>query len=345
MVSGDGRRKQRLRAGEQKSLSTDRVILIPGPVKERRIVQLMFQMAASGIGPTFIARKLNRQGLKNNGQSWAHQTVRSILENPKYTGCNTWNRRSQRLRGPRVDVAPEFWATKPLAFKPIVDAELFRQARANLPVLQKWSREEILRKVRPLLNKTGRISADIIKAIPGMPTPGTITQYFGSFEKFYKAIGYQRKGEDTFKCEQLERSRQVRKKLINKIEKLFPEHVVVTRLPKSKRSILHVDHRFFVSIIVCTPKLREGRLRWKIDRVSSECEHITVLCTLNRLHTRVLDYFVLPQFKEFRRECKNDSWFKKGIHLERLSDLYATVKKVWAERSVHPTLESYVRSL
>lgn len=345
MISGDGKPKQFLKGGEQKSLSTDRVILKPGPIKERQTIQLIFQMAASGNGSTFIARELNRRGLTNNGRRWGHQAVRSIVENPKYTGCNTWNRHSQRLRGPRVNVAPEFWATRPLAFKPIVDAELFRQARVGLPVLRKWSKEEILRKVQPLLYKTGRISADIIKAIPDMPVPATIVQYFGSFQQFYQAIGYTQEAEDVFKGEQFDRSRQVRKRLVAKIQKMFAEHVIVTHLPKSSRSILFIDHSFFVSIILCTPKLRKDRLCWKIERVLRECEYITVLCTLNRSHSRVLDYFVLPQFVKFRRECKNDCWFKKGIRLQRLSDFYAVVRKVWAEKSSSPDLKSYLRTL
>jgi DNA invertase Pin-like site-specific DNA recombinase len=345
MISGDGRPKQLLHPGEQKSLTTDRVILVPGPREERRIIRLVFQMAASGKGPTLIARELNRSGSKIKGRLWKHQIVRAILENPKYKGCNIWNRYSERLHGPVFKNAREIWVTKPHAFSPIIDDDLFRRARAGLPVLRKWSKEEILRKVRPLLRERGRISADIIKAIPGMPVPATVTHYFGSFQQFYKALGYRQDAEDIFKGEQSERSRQVRKRLIAKIEKMFPEHVIVTHLPRSSRSILLIDHSFFVSIILCTPKLRNDRLCWKIQRVLPECEYVTLLCTLNRSHSRVLDYFVLPEFIKFRRECENDSWFKKGIRLQRLSDFYATVKKVSAEHSSQPNLDSYVRSL
>jgi DNA invertase Pin-like site-specific DNA recombinase len=44
MVSADGKPKQKMKSGEYKSLTTDRVILVHGPSREVKTVRLMFSM-------------------------------------------------------------------------------------------------------------------------------------------------------------------------------------------------------------------------------------------------------------------------------------------------------------
>jgi DNA invertase Pin-like site-specific DNA recombinase len=84
MLSGHGKRKQVMKPGEQKSLTTDRVVLIPGPRKEVEVVRQIFTLAALGNGPSAIARSLNEQGMTRYGKSWIHATVRDMVTNPKY---------------------------------------------------------------------------------------------------------------------------------------------------------------------------------------------------------------------------------------------------------------------
>ncbi len=50
MVSADGKRKQILKHGEHKSLTTDRVILVLEPRVEVERVREMFSMALDGLG-------------------------------------------------------------------------------------------------------------------------------------------------------------------------------------------------------------------------------------------------------------------------------------------------------
>jgi hypothetical protein len=76
-----------------------------------------------------------------------------------------------------------------------------------------------------------------------------------------------------------------------------------------------------------------------------ERDYITLLCTMNRSHDRVLDYYVLPRMTAHTLLHRNDSWLRKGMRLSRLSDFYATVKRMWAERSKQKTLSQYVQEL
>jgi hypothetical protein len=133
MVSKDGEPKQTLKPGEYKSLTTDRVMLIPGPRHEIETVRSIFALAAAGKGGSAIARDLNKRGISRQGHPWNHCTIAEIVRNPKYMGCNTWNKRSEKLHGPTKQVSPEKWITKPFAFEPLVDAETFNRAQANTP--------------------------------------------------------------------------------------------------------------------------------------------------------------------------------------------------------------------
>lgn len=332
MISADGKPKRVLGTGEQKALTTDRVILIPGPVEELKAIRTIFDIAGAGKGPTLIARELQKRGITHCGRPWLRAHLREILKNPKYMGCNTWGRRTQRLRGPLTNVEPLYWIKKPLAFEPIVREATFERAQAAHPKLRKWTKEIIVEKVRQFLKKNGRISADILATERGMPHQPTIVQHVGSYERLYKEVGYRSDTEDIFMGKQRERSRMLRRKIVSTIKKLFPENVIVTHLPRRTRSVLLIDRSFMVSILMCIPKRKHGKSYLKVEPNVTESNFVTLLCKVNNRHDRLLGMFVLPQMTGFTRTCNHDSWIRKGIRLRRLCDFYATVKKCWADR-------------
>jgi DNA invertase Pin-like site-specific DNA recombinase len=332
MIAANGQPKQVLKPGEQKSLTTDRVVLIPGPFEELKAVRLIFRIAATGKAGSLIARELNRRGISCCGKPWLRAHVDSILRNPKYMGCNTWGRSKQRLRGPKTWVERQHWVTKPHAFEPIIDEATFERAQAARPKIKKWTREIIVDKVRQFLRKNKRISADILKAQRGMPHEPTIIKYLGSYDQLYSEVGYQRDTEDIFMGNQRERSRLLRRKVVSRIRTLFPESVIVMHLPRRTRSVLLIDRGFMVSVLFCIPKVKHGKRYWKVEPIVTESEFITLLCRINDRHDQVLDMFVLPKMTDFTRTCPHDSWIRKAVPLRRLSDFYETVKQCWAER-------------
>jgi DNA invertase Pin-like site-specific DNA recombinase len=345
MLSSEGRPKQVMKPGEQKNLTTDRVTLIHGPREELDGVRAIFSMASHGKGPSAIARELNRRGTTHDGKPWIHQAVADILRHPKYMGCNVWNRHSQRLHTALIAVDPQFWIEKPLAFPPIVDEKTFKRAQKGLHRVNYWTKQKILKKVGDLLRSRGRISEDIIRAVRGMPAPSTICQQFGSYKKLYEVLGYHQDITDFLKAGQFERSMRLRRKLVHKIRELFPQNVIVTHLPRMSRSMLLIDRSVMTSILLCRSKRKRGRLYWVIEPNERERNYITLLCTMNPTHDRVLDYYVLPQMSAHTSLRRNDSWLREGIRLDRLSDFYSTVKRVWAQRSDHTTILKYLQEL
>ncbi len=335
MVSADGRRKQILEYGEHKSLTTDRVTLVLGPRVEVERVREMFSMALGGLGCTAIARDLNRRGkFKPSGKPWYCRDVYNIVTNPKYTGCNVWYRGTQRLREKRSAVEPQHWINKPAAFAPIIDQETFDRTQAALPRRSDslWSDEEILKKLRRLLASKGYLSESLILRTSGMPATATLRSHFGTYRQLYKALGYHLPPHDLYHGKLAEPSMLLRRKLVKQLAEIFPEHVRVTSLPRSGRSILEVDHSFMVSVLLCVSYQRPGRQRlWVVRPNSAEREYITLLCKVSPGNSRIASYHLVPRVDIPGRTHKtrlynDDPSLCRGIPLQNLFGFYAAVK-------------------
>jgi hypothetical protein len=242
-------------------------------------------------------------------------------------------------------VKPELWIRKPLAFPAIVDEETFLRAQQGLPIQMRWTKEQILEKVGRLLKRKGRISEDIIRAVPGMPAPSTILKVMGSYQHLYKELGYQQQTVDYLKSAQIERAMRLRRWIVSRIKELFPDNVTVTHLPRKSRSMFLIDHSFMVSLLLCRSKYKRARLTWVIEPDELERPYITLLCRMNRTHDRVLDYYLVPKMDARSLLRPNDPWLQQGERLRNLSDFYTGVRKIWRERSNQNTLSRYLQEL
>jgi len=296
MVSADGKLKQVLRRGEQKNLKADRITLVLGPQREVEGVRMIFSMAAEGHNCTDIARALNRKKFPLNGRQWNTNTLYAVLTNPKYIGCNIWNRRTQRMRTPLRPVEPQYWINQPHSFPPIVDKETFDRAQATLQKIRdsRWSREKLLKRIRRLLKAKGRLSERLLTESRSLPSTFTIRKYFGTYRQLYDLVGYDLEPKHVFRAEQGLRSACLRQALGDEIKALFPENVVVQLHRRGERSILRIDDTFMVSILFCgQEKVPVGQC-WGAKPVPAERDYITLLCLLNRRYDRVLHYYIAP---------------------------------------------------
>ena len=337
MVSADGKLKQILKKGQQKSLKTDRITLVLGPRKEIEGVRMIFSLAAKGRNCTDIVCELNRRDILLDGRQWNDVTVLNILTNPKYTGCNVWNRHTQRLDKPLTAVDPQFWIKKPLAFPPIVDKRTFDLAQETLQRMRdsRWTSEKILKRIRRLLKAKGRLSERLLLKARGLPSTNTIHQYFGTYRQLYEKVGYVLEPQHVFRAEQGRRSACLRQALGDELKALFPDHVVVILSRRGKRSILRVDDMFMVSILFCGQEKTRTAYCWAARPAPSEREYITLICLLNRRYDRVLRYYVAPKLGqwEYLRLQRNSPFLREIVKLGSLSDFYGTVKKIWEEIS------------
>src|SRR2546425_7161731 len=111
LIDQSGQRKAMLKMGEQKSLQTDRVVLVRGPDEEVEIVQWIYRAFISdGKTESEIAALLNARGIVTDfGRAWTRGTVHQLLTNEKYIGNNVYHRTSFKLKRTHVENPPERW--------------------------------------------------------------------------------------------------------------------------------------------------------------------------------------------------------------------------------------------
>ena len=183
LVDQSGERKTTLKMGEQKSIQTDRVILVPGPDEEIRVVRWIYQVFLDeGKMESEIAGLLNAQGIVTDfGRAWTRGSVHQVLTNEKYIGNNVYHRTSFKLKKKHVTNPPDKWIRADGAFEGIIEPDLFFQAREIiLARSQKLTNEEMLEKLRGLLNQHGRISGILIDEAVDFPSSTAFRHRFGS---------------------------------------------------------------------------------------------------------------------------------------------------------------------
>ena len=208
-----------------------------------------------------IARDLNRRGIIVNKRQWTNVDIRNIITNPKYAGWNVWHRGTQRLRGKRRPVASGSWITKCGAFTPIIDQETFDRVQAALPrhADAVWTDGEIVDRLKRLLKAKGRLSESLILSARGMPATSTLHRHLGSYKQIYEKVGFNFVEEDIFRGRQMERTMQLRRKIVQQIVQLFPGKVIASHLPERSRSILQLENGVTVALLLCRIRQSKGR--------------------------------------------------------------------------------------
>jgi len=195
LIDQSGEKKALLKMGEQKSLQTDRVILVPGPDDEVKVVKWIYiAFVEEGKTESEIATLLNERGAVTDfGRAWTRGTVHQVLTNEKYIGNNVYHRTSFKLKRTHVVNPPEKWIRADGAFKGIIEPELFFKAREIiLARAQRFTDEEMLLQLRGVLQQFGRISGIIIDEVDGLPSSSSFRHRFGSLVRAYRLIGYRR---------------------------------------------------------------------------------------------------------------------------------------------------------
>lgn len=288
--------KAPLTRGEQKSLQTDRVILVPGPPEEVRTVERIYRLfVIEHRSEREIATVLNEEGRKTDlGQPWSRGIVRQILANEKYIGNNVYNRISFKLKQKRVVNAPDMWVRADGAFEAVIPRGLFEAAQAILAQRAKrFSDDELLSMLSNLLSARGALSGIIIDEVEDMPSTSAYRHRFGSLLRAYQLIGYVPDRDYRY----LETNRALRlmhpaivADTVSEIERIggFVQRDETT-------DVLTVNHEVSLSLVVVrcqsTPA---GTLRWKIRLDACRKPDITVAVRLDAENRAARDYYLLP---------------------------------------------------
>jgi DNA invertase Pin-like site-specific DNA recombinase len=333
LVSAKGEPKLQLAQGERKSITTDRVILVPGPTGEVECIREIYRMFIEEKRTVYgIARELNRRKTKYIGDAkWDHTAVYSVLSHPKYAGDNVFGRTSQKLGTASVRIPESEWIRAPKAFAPLIDETTFQEAQSILRgrTINK-SDEELLAALRSLLARQGRLSAHLISETPEMPSPSSYRGRFGSLRRAYELIGYGCP-EDFGPIDLRRRTQALREELIGEIQTMFSSEVSIERQGGRWRSRLRLEGGLLVSVVV-SRSIRPGTkdLTWQINPVAHERLNVTLLALLDGDNSIVQEMYLFPYIDRQRRfhVTAHNAWLKRGVPLKRVSQLLDAVKTI-----------------
>lgn len=296
LIDQTGEQKGVLSRGEQKSLQTDRVILVPGPEDEVRIVNSIIEMFVNAERTeSQIAETLNDRGVVTDlGRPWNRGTIRQVLTNEKYIGNNVYNRSSFKLKHKHVTNLPEIWVRKDGAFAAVVPPELFYRAQGIIQERnRRYTDDELLQRLKALSEQHPTLSAALIDAADGMPPSSTYRTRFGSLVRAYRLAGYTPDRD----YEYIEINRGIRE--------LYPQLIedVMNRLDQFGATVTHdsttdlllINGEYSASMVLSrcrqTPA---GSLRWLIKIDSAVAPDITILVRMDATNQQPTDYYLFP---------------------------------------------------
>lgn len=296
LLDETGKPKQELTIGQRKSLLTERVILVPGPEEERKLVLWIYEKFISGASETEIATTLNAQGICNHfGRPWSRGTVCEVLTNEKYIGNNLFNRTSGKMKSKARPNPETEWVRKERAFEPVVDVGLFGMVQEIYRERnKKFTNDELLKGLQDLYAREGRLSALIIDEAGNLPPSTLFRARFGGLLRAYRMIGYTPERDYQYVIiNQRLRAFHVETvtDVIRQIEILCGRSIFVDQ----DTSLLELNHNLSLSIVISrcftTPT---GTKRWKIRFDAGLHPDITVAVRMDERNESIHDYYILP---------------------------------------------------
>lgn len=322
-----------LEMGQHKSFQMDRVILIPGPEEEIKIVLKIYDwFIHQNISEKQIAIRLNEHGIKTDfNRDWTRDTVHEILTNPKYIGHNVFNRTSNKLKRIFVRNPPEQWVRKEDAFKAIVPENLFYLVQGMIHERsRKYTDEELLDKLKILYQRHGHLSGFIINESDETPPSSIYSSRFGSLLRAYKLIGFIPDHDYQY----VE---------INKfLRRLHPEitQQAIDEMTKLNGNIykdpvtdlIFINDEISISLVLTrSHRLSSGNYRWKVRFDTSLNPDITVVVRLDQTNTEIKDYYLLPRL-DFMQHKINLGEFNpmelESYRADNLDYLYGMAERV-----------------
>jgi DNA invertase Pin-like site-specific DNA recombinase len=322
LLDRDGKVKGLLTHGEQKSIQTDRVVLIPGPEKELSIVRDIFALfTGECMSETGIARHLNEKGiLTDRGRAWTRTGIHSLLTNPKYIGTNIFNRKSYKLSKKMVTNPTTMWIRRDNAFEGIVSTTVF--AKAQQLVANRafgWTDEEMLDSLRRLWAKKGRLTAALINQDRSTPCVSAFLEHFKHLTRVYDLIGYRPSRNLKYAGVKPRLNRQQRDLCA----------IVTTRLKAcgatvqehGAKTILLVNGQFTIAVKVCYCNETPSGARWSVHLDRSSLPDVTMAARLKPGNTEILDYYLFPSLDRFTKRVSLTAENEQRLDVYRFDNL------------------------
>jgi DNA invertase Pin-like site-specific DNA recombinase len=280
---------------QEKSIHTDRVILIPGPASELDIIASIYRDFTSlKKSETEITAALNAQGAKTDlGRAWTRAIVHQILTNPKYIGVSVFNRSSGKLRSKKVQNPSSMWIRNDHAFEPIVSREDFHKAQAIIHQRYlRWTDKQMLDGLRNLLSSSGTLSATIIDQALYMPSSFSYAARFGGLFRAYSLVGW-RGMHDPKTIEAKRRRKSHYDAIVASILNAIKSSGATIR-NSSQNGHLMINEELSISIRMALCHHRYKAYEWTIDFANATPADVSIVVRLGIDNETVLDYYVFP---------------------------------------------------
>jgi len=296
LVDQAGQPKGVLKRGEQKSLQTDRVILVPGPSEEVETVLLIYDLfVKQGKRESEIADLLNARGIVTDfGRPWNRGTVAQVLTNEKYIGNNVYNRTSFKLKKKHVENSPDMWVRADGAFAPIISPELYFTAQGIAQERnRRFTDEELIERLKLLAQRHPTLSAALIDTAEDLPTSATFRARFGSLLRAYRLAGYTPERDYQY----VEINRHLREMypglLKDMVQRLDIVGATVTR--DAATDLLLINGEYSASMVLSRCRqTAAGSLRWWIKFDEQVAPDITILVRMDEANEKATDYYLFP---------------------------------------------------
>lgn len=327
LVDQDGTRKTELARGEQKSIATDRIILVPGPDEEVALVREIYRLfVEQACQESEIADLLNARGVTTDlGRPWTRGTVHQVLINEKYIGNNVWGRTSFKLKQARVLNEQDRWVRADGAFCALVDGGLFAKAQAIIGARSsRLSNDEMLFLLKQVFDRCGQLTGLIIDESEACPSSSSFRSRFGSLLRAYTLVGFTPTHDYSFQ----EVNRALRR--------LHPGIVaeVISGIGKaggqtaqdSRTDLLTINYEFSAAVVIARCRQTvAGTPRWHVRLDTALAPDLTIAVRMAAGNERSLDYYLLPRLdmrEAVLRLCEHNDLSFDAYRFDDLGALY-----------------------
>ena len=326
LISASGH-KRLLQIGECKNLTSDHVVLVPGPKDELKCVRTIFELAAQKqYSARAIAHELNRRQLRYcNNQPWDYERVSRILRNEKFTGSFVWGIRDGRFKRPIRRTPRSEWVIKSGAFSPIIDVDQFAVARKQtiLRGSKKMPEAFYLNQLARALPKDGDSPKTIARKARDRHN---YSRHYGNILRAYKLIGHKPSSHVVNSRVAYSKIRHLKVDLFDQIKKLFPSRVrMVHSYGQKQYRILGLDNHWRIAVYVCPcrePSLSGGP-RWNMTMRDHEKELPALICLTDRELGHLMEFYFVRDLGRVDVRCKcirrDHPWLAAENRLSSLS--------------------------
>jgi len=327
LLDVQGRPKQILGYGDRKSLANERVTFGPGPEQEAAIVRRIFrEFADEHRSVNAIAERLNEDGVPYlRGATWKGNTLRLLLQDPRYLGIHVWGRTTALLSTPVKRLPASDWIVYGNAFTPIVPQALFLRAQevfANFTI--RLNDKQLLDRLRIVHAAHGHLTGAIIEKSQLCPGLSTYNKRFGGLLNVYTRLGLSTPELRT-QITVRQRVLLLRSSLINEILEALPNQIERVRENRRFRGLLRYRKTgLLISVVLarCCPT-KQG-LSWLVEPPRSERKRATIIALLDERNVGIESLRIFPNVPrkdQHMRLRPGTAWLASGFLLENIGDL------------------------